>query len=266
MNYDEYALLTGHRWSDIKCMNDGPRTYRAHMDDGKGPDTDAMAFGRAAHVAAFEPDLLPLRFCIWDGGTRRGKDWDSFLDANAGKEPLRASDYLRILQLRDAVHSHPEARKILDGAGEYEKTVNWTDPESGLPCKSRLDSLTLDREPFVDDLKTTGTFGDLHLWRNQAARLLYHGQLGMYRDGVKVALGVECGARFIVAETAGAFEVAVLTVSSAELWAGSDLFHILLNRIAECEAAGEWPFRFPEAEDFDLPAWAYADEYELETP
>ena len=267
MNYAEYASLPGDRWSDLKQMNDGPRWYQACMRE-IADDTDAMAFGRAAHVAVFEPDMLPLHFAIWktEAGARRGAEWDAFLAMHPGMELLRESDYLRAVKVRDAVHSHPEAAKLLNAKGESEKTVTWTDKETGRPCKSRLDHLTLHRHPLITDLKTTGNrIGDLRRFRNGAADLLYHGQFGMYRDGVKAALDIDAGARIIVAETSGAFEVAVLKVSSDELWAGSDLFHKLLERVAECEASGVWPFRYEDVQELDLPPWAYDEDNELET-
>jgi exodeoxyribonuclease VIII len=261
--YAAYAALPGDRWSDLKHMNDGPRSYRMHMDAPDDGDTDAMAFGRAAHVAVFEPDMLPLQFAIWKGGTRRGKQWDEFLAANAGMEPLREADYLRAVKVRDAVHSHPEARKILRAKGDREKTIQWTDKDAGRACKSRLDFLTV-APPRIIDLKTTGNrIGDLRRFRNSAADLLYHGQFGMYRDGVKAALDIDAGARIIVAETSGAFEVAVLKVSSDELWAGSDLFHKLLERVAECEASDVWPFRYEDVQELDLPPWALPNDNDI---
>lgn len=253
--YAEYDAIPAHRASDIKYMDAGPRSYRAHMDEPDDGGTDAMAFGRFAHVAVFEPDILPLQFAVWKGGTRAGEKWTDFLAANAGMEPLREIDYRRGIKVRDAVHSHPEAGKILRSQHEAEKTITWTDEETGLPCKARMDISEVGPHASIDDLKTTATFGNLRRFRNNAAELLYHMQLGMYRDGVKAALGLDCGARIIVAQAGGAFEVAVLKFSSDELWAGSDLFHELLGRIAECEASGEWPFRFPDVQDMNLPPW-----------
>ena len=259
LTYAEYDALPGHRASEVKHMDNGPRDYRHHMANRGEVDTDAMAFGRAAHVATLEPDLLPLQFAVWKGGRRAGSEWTDFLAANIGMEPLREADYLRALQVRNAVHSHPEAAKVLRARGECEKTVTWTDPDTGLPCKARIDRLTLAGREIIDDLKTTSRLGDLRRFRNSAAELLYHMQLAMYQEGVRISLGIECGARIIAAETSGAFEVAVLKVSGDELWAGSDLFHELLGRIAECEATGEWPFRYPEQVDLDLPPWALGD-------
>jgi hypothetical protein len=259
MTYEEYAAIKAHRASDVKQFVNSPRAYRVHMDAETKQDSDAMAFGRIVHVAVFEPDLLPLRASVWRGGKRMGKEWNEFVAAAGDKETIREVDYLRALKVRDAVHSHPAASKILASAGETEKTITWTDSETGAPCKARLDRLTTGGKSYIDDLKTTATIGDLRRFRRQSADLLYHMQLGMYRDGVRAALGADCGARIIAAETSGAFEVAVLEMSADELWAGSDIFHDNLAKIIECEKSGEWPFRYPEMVDLDLPPWAFGD-------
>ena len=117
------------------------------------------------------------------------------------------------------------------------------------------------------DLKTVGyKLGSLRKFRNACADLLYHGQRGMYRDGLQAALGLDVDSKFIVAEAQGAFEVAVLPVSPAEVWAGSDLFHRLLEQIAECEANDHWPFLYEEEQDLDLPSWAPGmDEHDVES-
>lgn len=258
--YAEYDLMNGDRWSDVKTMLDGPRSYRLHMD-GPRESSDAMEFGSLVHSLVFEPDAMLLEYEVWDTekGDRRGKEWTAFkaeADA-AGKQVIREVDYLRALKVRDAVHSHPEARKLLDGKGFTEHVVRWTDPETGRPCKARVDRIRTSGRPIEADLKTTGSkLGNLRKFRNASADLLYHGQRGMYRDGIKEALGIDVDSRLIVAEAQGAFEVAVLKVSPDEVWAGSDLFHRLLEQIAECETTDSWPFLYPEAQELDLPSWA----------
>jgi hypothetical protein len=257
--YAEYDAIPGcDRWSDVKTMFDGPRSYRDHMD-GPRESTDAMDFGSLVHSAVFEPDSLLLEYAVWmaDMGNRAGNKWTDFLAQNKGKQIVREVDWKRALKVRDAVHSHPKAKKLLAGKGYTEHVITWTDEATGRPCKARVDRIRTSGRPVEADLKTTGAkLGNLRKFRNTCADLLYHGQRGMYRDGIEAALGIHVDSRLIVAEAQGAFEVAVLKVSPAEVWAGSDLFHRLLEQIAECEADDHWPFRYEDEEDLDLPPWA----------
>lgn len=267
--YAEYDALPGDRWSDLSQMYEGPRWYRLHMDE---PDdgTDAMDLGGFIHTLVLEPERELLEYAIWptENGKRVGNKWTAFQAEHAGKTIIREVDKLRAYKVRDAVRSHPEAAELLaaDG-GEREVTIQWTDPDTGRPCKARIDLLIPSgRLASFNDLKTTGKkLGNLKAFRWGAADLLYHGQAGMYRDGLQIARGLDLGANIIVAQTDGAFEVAVLRFSSNELWAGSDLFHDMLGKVAWCEARGSWPFAHEEIEDLDLPPWTPGlDELEVE--
>lgn len=266
--YAEYDALPGDRWSDVKTMFDGPRSYLDHMR-GSRDSTDAMDFGSLVHSAVFEPDSLLLEYAVWgaDMGNRAGNKWADFLTQTDGKRPVREVDYKRALKVRDAVHSHPEAKKLLGGSGYTEHVITWTDEATGRPCKARIDRIRTSGRPVEADLKTTGVkLGNLRKFRNGCADLLYHGQRGMYRDGIKAALGIDVDSKLIVAEAQGAFEVAVLKVSPAEVWAGADLFHELLERIHECEENDHWPFLYEDEEDLDLPPWAPGmDETDVES-
>ena len=47
-----------------------------------------MQFGTAVHCSILEVDLFPLRYVLWGGGRRAGKEWEAFKDANEGRSIL----------------------------------------------------------------------------------------------------------------------------------------------------------------------------------
>ena len=261
MTYECYDAIDAVRWSDLKTMDDGPRAYLHHKDTG-GEDSDALAFGRLFHSAVFEPDTLPLAYAVWkrSDGNRVGAKYKEFVEANAPAEVVREVDYLRALEVRDAVNSHPVAQKLLARKGERETVVQWTDAETGLACKCRFDYLITDGRPTNVDAKSTGS-ARLDSWAYSAhiAKWKYHGQAGYYRDGAKAALGLDVATKHIAVQSQPPYEVHVFTLSPDMVWQGSDLAHRLLAELAACQESGEWPWKYPNDDVIDLPAYMRDD-------
>lgn len=259
ISYAVYEALPGVRWSDLKHMAKSPAHYLAHLE-GEPVDSPAMLFGRACHCAVLEPVHLPEQFVVFDGA-RRGGVWTEFRDANAGKDILTRDEWDRVLGVQAAVTAHPVASKLLAGKGQNEVTITWRDTETDIACKSRLDRLILPNGNglgVIVDFKTTADL-DLRRFVRTVSELKYVSQLGMYRDGVQAMFDRECRAVIIAAETKPPFDCGVFAVSSDDLWSGSDEFHALLSRLAECSESGEWPGRYPERVSLDLPPWAFGE-------
>jgi exodeoxyribonuclease VIII len=252
VSHTAYSRLPGVNWSTLRYMLTSPLHYhyrRTHPPD----DSPAMRLGRAVHCAVLEPDMFPLEFVVYDGA-RRGAAWTEFAGTNATRDILTISEYETALGIRDAVHLDPHAAKLLQ-KGEAERVVEWTDAGTGLACKGRLDYLT---GRTVVDLKTTKDITPRAFSRT-CDRFRYVSQLGFYRDGVREELGIEAGAALIAVESDPPHDVAVYTVSSDDLWNGSDEAHTLLERVAACEASGEWPGAYPERQALELPPWTWGE-------
>ncbi|MEN6426064.1 MAG: PD-(D/E)XK nuclease-like domain-containing protein [Phycisphaerales bacterium] len=288
MTYQEYDSLEAVRWSTLKQLDGGPdprdpdgkkilflpEEYRHYLKTGGG-DSDALSFGRLFHVAVLEPDLLPMKYVFWPDtkevtnkktgevetkkNVRGTKEYKEFVRVNAPKEVVTASDYRRALAVRDAVNRHPQAKKLLARKCERETVVTWTDKETGLDCKCRIDLLLTDRRPCIVDAKSTKQVDD-HAYKNTIARFGYHGQAGFYRDGVKTALDLEVGFKHIVVKSTPPHIVRVVTFPSDLLWKGSDLAHDLLEKLAEFQAMDEWPVDYPNDDEMELPRWYGGDE------
>lgn len=255
MRFNDYAAIDAVNFSTLKEMRRSPRHYQYRIQNPR-EDTTRLAIGRAAHTAVFEPDRFLLDYALFDGERRAGKAWDECCAANKGKTILKAAEYSTCLAMRDAVRSHPVAGPALTPPGEAEKVITWTDEETGIKCKARLDWW---RVGLWCDLKTTGDI-DAGRFAATAYRMGYFGQMAFYRAGL-VANGLDAPLpRIIAVEAAAPFDVAVFAVTDNAIYAGEVEIRELLARVAACRFSGQWPGRYPEQTVLSLPSWAYGDD------
>ena len=249
LSFFEYQALSGVNFSTLKHMASSPLHYK-HALDAPNVATDAMEFGSAVHCAVLEPDEFPIRYALWDGGTRRGKEWDAFVDANEGRTVLRECDYLRALAVRDAVRSHPAASDLL--RGDSEVTATWTDPETDIECKARLDHIN---EDCAIDVKTTTSVDPFEFART-VGRMHYHAQLAHYANGAELPRNPH----IIAVESQEPFDVVVYRLPDDALSAGRALVSEWLHRVASCRESGRWPGRSAAVQDLTLPPWMLEDD------
>jgi hypothetical protein len=216
-----------------------------------------MLMGRAVHCAVLEPDRFPLDYTVYTGSRRAGSEWHEFAAANAGKTILKADEYARCLDIRDAVRAHPVAGNLLAN-GDAEQTVTWADDKTGIACKARIDWVV--RNSLID-LKTTRSV-DAREFGAVAARMQYHGQLAFYTNGFLGSQRVSrapSAPRIIAVESEPPYDVAVFRVGLDAMLAGYDLVAEYLHRLAECRASDTWPGRYPQQTELELPSWALGE-------
>jgi hypothetical protein len=256
-SFADYQQIKAVNWSTLKELAKSPLHYQHRLANPR-EDTGRMAFGRAVHSAVLEPDRFPLDFVVFDGARRAGTEWAEFAAVNQAKTILKRDEYDTCLNVRDAVHSHKVARRLLRW-GRPEVTLQWTDPDTRIRCKARLDWLFGD---FLTDLKTTGdvdngTFGRL------SARMGYHTQLAFYRMGL-LATGHELTPVHIIAVEAEApHDVGVFTLDRDTLDAGELEVCRLLALLKDCRRRRQWPGRYQTEETLDFPTWAKPNENDL---
>ena len=252
MNFDEYRAIDAVNFSTLKHMAESPLHYQDALKNARAV-TDAMGVGTAEHCMILEPDQFPPRYVVWTGGRRAGKEWDNFEAANLDKTIIKQDEYQHCVEMRDAVMAHPAAGPIFSSGGEAEKTITWTDAETGIACKARIDWLC----GSVIDLKTTKS-ANPRIFAATAARYRYHAQMAWYRWGVECSTGVlDYPCQLVVVESARPFEVVVYTLDELTLGAGLEECRGLLRRVAECRASGKWPGRFDGETTLNLPNWAF---------
>jgi hypothetical protein len=246
-----YEGLECVNWSTLKYATESALAYRYCLDHDVPAETDAMRLGRAIHTAVFEPDLFADEYVVWEGGMRRGGEWEQFRAAHLTRTILRPEDAQAADAIRCAVRSHPAAGALL-AEGQAEVSVTWSDPDTGVACKGRVDWLS---GAALVDLKSTRDI-DMRTFGMHVARYLYHCQLAFYQMGLREN-GLERATSIIAVQSEPPYEVAVYDLNDDQLWAGEVVVKEALALVAKCRREKRWPGRYQEAVELMLPGYAY---------
>jgi len=187
--FDEYLSIAAASVTAMKAVALCPAKLGVEREQ-----TAAMRMGSLTHCAILEPDALERRYAPTDLDRRGTKAWDAEALAAGGRELIKRDEWNTALAMRDAVHAHAAASALLADA-ITERTLTWTDPETGVPCKARLDIYSV----CPADLKTTADASP-HGWGRAAISSGYYLQAAHYLEGCR-ACGLNAdGMPFIVVE------------------------------------------------------------------
>jgi len=252
--WQQYQQIDAVNWSTLREFRESPLKYRYRLDNVR-EDTASLAVGRAVHTAVFEPQRLLLDYTVYQG-RRAGKAWDAFREAHHEQTILTEEQWDRCHGIQAAVRAHPLCEPYLH-TGAAEQVLQWTDAETRLRCKGRLDWISTGRA--VVDLKTTRSI-QLHMLQNTVARYGYHTQIAFYLDGHEATRRERLQGVIIAVESQPPYDVGVFVVSDEAIYAGQEEYRSLLTRLKWCRESGQWPGRYTEEQTLDLPAWMFDDE------
>jgi hypothetical protein len=259
--------------------------------------TDEMYFGRYFHALAMEGKAAAdARFLVGpsrlDVGQAKPDDPDAHTVCNRvrkegkaawadfearcereHKEPVLPHLAQRAATMLTALADHSEAGELLFplDAGTNEVVIEWTEPTSGRPCRSRLDRLLLERR-LAPDLKTYNADADSrtpdpHRMTSQAYRFGYHRQAAFYIDALyaETRHWFRMPFIFVSAEDEPKVFVWWSEPDSPEVSIGRHEYQSALVAIAECERTGDWrqPFEIEREQPFRLPAWVMREHERL---
>lgn len=255
-----YPDVPGIRWTHLSKMRISPLHYRHAVEAEERKDTQAMRIGRAAHTLTLEPHAFDDEYVVAPADDRRTKAYKDFAKAAGSREILMPSEYDRARAIADAVHAKPRALAHISGEDvQRERVIQWTDPDTGLGCKAKVDTVN----GHLVELKTSHA-----VLPDKFSRVMYdyayHGQCAWYLDGL-LASGFELQAdpAIIMAESDAPYDVVPYVVPPAVIDKGRELYKHLLQRVVECERAGWWPGVAGDGElTAELPPWAYDEQYE----
>lgn len=264
-------------WSTLKLINTSPKYLQWRVKHPR-PETAPLRIGRAIHCLILEPDEFESRWISTKtcAGTKKDKsacssmgtlyfegEWYCRVKGHAPKEAGNPPEGVEIILpderelvkfCADAVWAHGHASKLLKDS-KTEHSIEWQDPETGIACRGRMDSV---RPNFLTDLKSTRR-ETVREFTMDAARGLYHGQLAWYHDGAIAAgrLPADAELPYVVSvSTSEPYDVAAYQLSRSSFEAGQILYRDLLLKYAQCQAAEMWPGIAPDLLTLDLPDWA----------
>ena len=250
---DVYRSWPGVHSGLLNEIARSPAHARHYQLEGR-KDTPALCLGRKTHYACLEPDKWREMWMLAKVGPMT-KAFQAAQDANPDRIVVTEDQQEQINAMTMAVWDHPEARRILSAPGGIETCAQWTDAETGLPAKVRLDKYTNDH--ILADLKTT-LDASPRKFMNAAIAYGYHRQAAWYRRGYREATGYTgpLPFRFIAVEKAPPFVVAVYEMSSDDLDCVDRDVQRLLRTWAECVRTDNYPGYGDECRPMPLPEYA----------
>lgn len=256
----EYEAIKAINWSSLKHIGTSPLEYRWRLAHPE-PRKPAFVFGGAVHCAVLEPEKFDSRYAVYDG-IRRGKDWEAWKAIHPGVESLKPDEYDRVQEIAVALRFDGLAAKLLAG-GRCEEALTWSDDDTGLACKGRVDYI---RPDCVIDLKTTRDPAPRKFER-AAASYGYAGQVAFYHDGATARHLIDGRTMpFIVSvQTKAPYDVVSYQLDAEALDIGRAQYKSLLRQLVDCTAADYWPGVAPELQKLRLPHWAAGQQIEQES-
>ena len=186
MTEKEYRSHPAISRSELWWLDRSPEYFQYRKNTPMEP-TAALLFGQVAHKLLLEPDSFDDDFAVApyvDRRTKAGKElWESFI-ADAGEKTIvDAATYDQAADMIAAARLNPLVNDLL--AGEHEKPLFWTDPDTGVECKCRLDAIIRDDDgvPVIVDYKTT-TDCSTKAFLRDVCGFGYFFQAAMYSEGV----------------------------------------------------------------------------------
>lgn len=239
---DEYHGADGISRSRLMLLEQSPYHFWYECLSGmaeKREATPAMNIGGAFHTLLLEPHLFDNEFIVapkMDRRTAAGKiDYAVFMDESQGKIVLTEEQYHKAALMAEQALSHEIVKTLLDEA-QFEKSIFWTDKETGLQFKSRPDIWS---NKMVVDLKTTKD-ATRYKFERSAMEYGYYLQAGMAYEGAK-ALEMPFEMFVILAvEKEMPHAPAVFPMSDDALQYGIDQFQHYKRMLADCLSSNKW--------------------------
>lgn len=265
--YKGVASDTYHSWeavssSLLRQLRKGPPALLRYERLHPSEPTSAQEFGTLLHTALLEPARFDESYAVCPEVPRRGAanlaEWASFEVAHPGQIHVKAAVLDQVRAMRDAAYRDRFVRALLEGRGENEGSVVWSDPVHGLPCKLRFDRLTrLGDTSLVIDLKTSHSASAEEFGRS-IERYGYHVAAAWYLRGLAHLAPAERQFIWIAQDKDAPHLCAVYQVDPEDLAEGHAECERLLALWAHCLATDTWPGYTPDGQAVicPRPRWA----------
>lgn len=167
-------------------MNRSPEYFQYRKQHPMEP-TPALLFGQVVHKLLLEPGGFDSEFAVApsvDRRTKAGREtWDAFCAGAVDKTVVPFDVYDQACVMTDIALRNPAVEALLEG--EHEVPLFWTDPDTDVQCKCRLDAWFRGENgvPVIVDYKTT-TDASYRAFLKDVVNYGYYFQAAMYSEGV----------------------------------------------------------------------------------
>lgn len=135
-------------YSALTQFKKSPNHLLAYWE-GKQTRTDAMLFGSLIHKIILEPETFDFEYVVYQGKTRRGKDWVEFAEINKNKTIIKQSELDSALEITNAVANDKVFMDLISKCTKREQRVEWT--EQGVNFRGFVDMVG---DGWIADIKT----------------------------------------------------------------------------------------------------------------
>lgn len=211
-----------------------------------GTAAHKLLLGVGAEIAVIDADNYR------DKGAARDRDFAR----EDGMVPLLAKDYAKALAMVEVVRRHPIAGRLFI-EGKPEQSLFWTDPESGVQMRARLDWLGEKRDSrlMLVDFKTAKAV-DLASIEKAIFDYGYHMQRAQYVNGA-IALGLgddDTDLAFVFQSKTPPYLVRVVQLEMNAIRLGRARIRKAIAIYLECLESGHW-YGYDETSYAALPAY-----------
>lgn len=233
---------------------------------------DAFDVGHAAHAKVLGVGapiaVIPAEILASNGAvsTKAGKEFVAAARAD-GLVPIKAEVAASVDTMAEALLEHHLIRWLFED-GQPELTLYWSDPQTQLTMRARLDWRTRlpSGRPAIIDYKTTEKSAAPHRWRRSVEDYGYHQQDSWYREGADLLTGADHAFLFVVQETRPPFLPLVAELDDLAREVGAQRNRIARRTWARCLERDQWPGYEPIVHPVSLPYAAYAPDPEGDLP
>ena len=244
---EDYNKLEGVNASKLKGYYESALNGNYEQNKPR-VESEAMAFGTAAHSLVLEPHLfgelygkMPAEPTKEDGSkinknTKIYKEWKANLPTD--RKYLSSEQWQLLTNIQNNIENYESASKILKACPKRETAVTWE--MNGIKCKALIDFMG---DKIVGDLKTTRSIpvkSDIEatqkaiFWDLVSTRNLL--QFAYYLDGCKAnGLSVEKFA-VIFAKNNGSCDIATALLSESTIEFGQKMYEQAIENWKERES------------------------------
>lgn len=239
-----------------------PAQFRYDKDHGVKQENDAFAMGHAVHARILGKGetiaVRPAEFDSWR--TNASKAWRAEQEA-AGRSVILPEQAEVVEAMAVAVHSKPDAHRLLSQPGRPEMSLFWVDPETGVRRRTMVDYLpsVVDEYGVMEpvDIKSADEVAPNEDMERKLYNHAWHRQGTTIADGI-VALGLaaEVSFNFIVQSKTAPHIVTVVKLDAEAERIGHIENREALHVYKRCLETDEWPDFTPQGPvTLTVPVW-----------
>lgn len=274
----DYLALPFMSASRLEAMRRSPRWFN-HQRTAPPKTSDALERGTALHLRILEPALYETRYVVAEpcvvplkSGPRkdqacgnpglfklRGVGWACGQHLKGGEpengaETITADNDARVKGMAKVIEEHPRAKSLFEGRGEFEATIIFEDPDTGVLVRVRPDRL-VERAGMYVALKTTRD-ATPEAFAKDAENRGYFRSFALYRRAFR-AIGWPYSTTAVLAvESEPPYDAVPYLIDEADIDGAEAEVTRLLRRFKDCEAEGRWPGVATEFLTLRRPRWA----------